>query len=294
MVASRCRHGRARYSFEASRIVCVPGRSESALFHLVFALALAGAGTGAEIVPLQPSGRWTVNYQQNGCLLSRRFGPEAGSVTLGFEPSMAVAEGRLLLVVPAPEKRPNRTGKARIELAPSGMVLAADFSSGPIGPGRGIVLWLEPGSVAGLTDARTITVTAGDEPPVVLRTGGMTGALKAIRTCQDDLLRSWGVDPADMIKEEDRPAVATWFGVNSYPSSAVRAGAQGRVVSLITIGDDGKPTGCRIVITSGSSDLDKATCSIARQNARFGKVSREPKQPPRWMLLPVRWILPAD
>lgn len=153
-------------------------------------------------------------------------------------------------------------------------------------------MWLGPDSVVSLTGATTITIAAGDEPPVELQTNGMTKALDAIRSCQDDLLKTWGVAPADMIRAEDQPSPTAWFDRDVYPDEAIKASAEGRVISLLTIGDDGKLVGCRIVVTSGNSDLDRTTCVVARRHARFGKVTRDPKLPPRWILLPVRWALP--
>jgi len=258
----------------------------------MLAFAVAISGIGADAVPLQPNTKWMVNYQENGCLLSRRFGPEAAPVTLGFEPSVvAAAEGRLVVLVPDPDKRAAATGKASIKLAPSGEVLTANFNAGPIGTERGLVLWLAADKLVSLTGAVTMTLAAGDEAPVTLQTNGMTKALDAIRSCQDDLVKTWGVDRADMVKVEDQPAPASFISYDAYPRSAILSKAQGRVISLLTVGDDGRVTGCRVVGTSGHSELDTITCKLARK-ARFGKTKRDPNQAPRWMPLQVRWVLP--
>lgn len=261
--------------------------------HHLFALAAAFTGMGGDAAPLPATGKWIVDYQEQACLLSRRFGQGDPPVFLGFEPSMAHAEGKLVLIVPDAEKQGRRNGKARIRLEPAGDTLTADFSSSNLsGERRGIVLWVSDPEVASLTEAKTVTVFVGKEPPISLETGGMAGALRAIRTCQDDLLKTWGADPAGRIDNMSVPSVASWFD-GSYPSEALNQNAEGRTIALVTVGDDGKPIECRTVMSSGNEALDRATCLVALRRGRFAKAVREPKLAARWMLLPVRWILPG-
>jgi protein TonB len=54
-----------------------------------------------------------------------------------------------------------------------------------------------------------------------------------------------------------------------YPLSALRAGHEGTVRFELTIGTDGRVTGCRITESSGYSDLDRATCRLMEKRARF-------------------------
>lgn len=262
--------------------------------HHLLALAAAISGIGADDAPLPASGKWVVDYQEQACLLSRRFGQGTPPVFLGFEPSMAHAEGRLVLILPDPEKQGKRNGKAQIRLQPSGHVLRADFSSSPVSGGRrGIVLWVSDPDVASLIEARAVTIALGKEPPVSLQTGGMAGAVRAIRTCQDDLLRTWGADPAGQIDNQDMPPVTSWFSGDAYPAEALSQNLEGRTIALVTVGDDGKPIDCRTVMSSGTEALDRGTCLVALRRGRFPKAVRDPRLSARWMLLPVRWVIPG-
>ena len=61
----------------------------------------------------------------------------------------------------------------------------------------------------------------------------------------------------------------TVFHDEDYPDEAIRNNEQGTVAFALDIGKDGRPTGCSITASSGSSALDAATCWIARQRPRF-------------------------
>jgi TonB family protein len=54
-----------------------------------------------------------------------------------------------------------------------------------------------------------------------------------------------------------------------YPSRALRNGEQGRVSVAIDVSPAGQPEGCSVVRSSGSSELDQATCSFAMQNFQY-------------------------
>ena len=58
-------------------------------------------------------------------------------------------------------------------------------------------------------------------------------------------------------------------GDSDYPASAVASGAEGTVRTVLTIGPDGRVTGCSITKGSGNSALDSTTCNILRRRAKF-------------------------
>ena len=184
-----------------------------------------------------------------------------------------------------------RQGRATVGLQPSGKVLTTTVYVGEIKDRRGATISIGASDIDAFMAATSISVDMGQGPPIALATRGMTGTLKALQACQDDLAKKWGVDPADRIPKNDMPNFVDWFIGQNYPSSAVGSGQQGRTVALLTIRNDGKVEACRTVITSGSDALNRKTCQIAMTRARFTKVERDPKAPLRWALLPVAWML---
>ncbi len=65
----------------------------------------------------------------------------------------------------------------------------------------------------------------------------------------------------------------TWATPNDYPSRALREDREGTATFTVTISDDGRVANCRIVQSSGHSDLDEATCKNVERRARFRKPS---------------------
>ena len=59
------------------------------------------------------------------------------------------------------------------------------------------------------------------------------------------------------------------FSGDDYPASAQSAGAEGSARATLTIGADGRVTGCNITKSTGNSSLDAATCSVLRRRAKF-------------------------
>jgi len=86
-----------------------------------------------------------------------------------------------------------------------------------------------------------------------------------------------------------------FFGPDAYPPAAIRAEAQGRVVAALTVGPDGRVSGCTVTSSSGNSDLDDATCRIARSKVRFTPAKDDAGNPTSSSYtLPVRWVLPSE
>jgi protein TonB len=61
----------------------------------------------------------------------------------------------------------------------------------------------------------------------------------------------------------------TLFSADDYPASAQSSGAEGTVRASLTIGPDGRVTGCNIIQSSGNGSLDSTTCNILRRRAKF-------------------------
>ena len=61
----------------------------------------------------------------------------------------------------------------------------------------------------------------------------------------------------------------TLFSGDDYPAAAQAAGAEGTAQAVLSIGTDGRVTGCNITRSSGNGALDAATCSILRRRAKF-------------------------
>src|SRR6266542_5785854 len=59
------------------------------------------------------------------------------------------------------------------------------------------------------------------------------------------------------------------FSPDDYPAAAQSSGAEGTAQAQLSIGPDGRVTGCNLIRSTGNSSLDSATCNILRRRAKF-------------------------
>lgn len=237
---------------------------------------------------IAPSGKWIVDYRPNMCLASRRFGNDPDSVTLGIEPAVVMGDGDGTLLMMSANKYGSsvKRGSATISALPAGVDKRVLFVSWPVSPGvRGWEIGGESGSLKTLEDATGLTITMGRDT-FALQTGKIKPVLDALSKCSDGLMRSWGIDPSARANPNSNPG--SWFTDNDYPSSARSRGAQGRVTVVMTIAEDGRASACRVVISTGNPDLDKATCDLATRRGRFEKSTGKND---RYSVLSIRWTM---
>lgn len=241
--------------------------------------------------PLQPTGKWTVSYNDNDCTAQRSFGDAAKPVVFGFKPAPTNISGDLVLVLPGRGASGVRRGKGKVTLAPGGERFDMQWASGPLaGDRHGFRLGVDKPFWDALPKAASITFELGTAGPVAASLGSMAAPLKALAACGDDLLRQWGADPAAVIRDPDLETLARLFAPNIYPPEAQRKGEQGRVGSLTSFDRTGKAAECRLVILSGSKSLDATTCAVMKRQMRIPADAAAPEK--RWLYVPVRWMLP--
>lgn len=87
--------------------------------------------------------------------------------------------------------------------------------------------------------------------------------------------------------------IAQWFGPDNYPKEAIRAGRQGRVVVALQLDAAGNVLSCSVDETSGTTNLDTATCEIAVAHLHFDPATdHQGRRIASVYKLPVRWVLP--
>ena len=75
--------------------------------------------------------------------------------------------------------------------------------------------------------------------------------------------------PGSAIQTTPLTSVPSLISDEDYPASAIRANEQGRTGYRLTVGTNGRVTGCTVTSSSGSATLDSTTCRILRARARF-------------------------
>ena len=90
-------------------------------------------------------------------------------------------------------------------------------------------------------------------------------------------------------------SLTSLFSTDDYPQAAIRSEEQGTTAVGLTIGTDGRVSGCSVSSSSGSSSLDRATCDIIRKRARFTPAKDQNGAPISGSFSQrIRWQLPAE
>ncbi len=86
-----------------------------------------------------------------------------------------------------------------------------------------------------------------------------------------------------------------WANSNDYPSRALREEQEGVTRFRVSVGPDGRVASCDVTGSSGSSELDSATCSLITRRGRFTPANDGEGQPVSgsWSSS-VRWQIPKD
>ncbi len=88
---------------------------------------------------------------------------------------------------------------------------------------------------------------------------------------------------------------ANWATTNDYPSRALREEREGTTGFRVTVGPDGRVTSCDVTSSSGSPDLDEATCSNVSRRARFTPAMDGEGNPTSGSYSNrIRWVIPKD
>lgn len=255
-----------------------------------------------DVLRLQPSTRWVLDYAEENCRLARNFGEGKERVTLVID-QFAPGDWFRITLAGKPLRVNNmaRLDKAKLRFGPhepeseitakvgtteagepvllvngtlrlaplteeeraAAKAAAEDgrrFEPAPIGPAReAAATWLE--------------LTKAMRRDVILETGPMAKPLAALRGCSWDTVKFWGLDVEQQKTLTRKPrstrSPMTWFNANDYPTSMIRDGYEGVVNFRLLIDAAGKPTSCKIQISTHPKAFDDAVCRAVMKRAEF-------------------------
>ena len=238
---------------------------------LLFALAQASA-PAAPATPV--SNRWIVDFGESRCTLIRETGGERSKALLvRTVPGTRVNE---LWLMEKERKAPSLAAWANVEVVmrPSGQVFSEEALPVRFRDYGGVAVTNveEPLQEAfrtstGLGVMRRGKSVAEMSYPVPRR------ALQVLETCESEILRDWGFDPAAIAGLRSRPKPVTrasgWLSPGDYPAEALRAAATGSVLVRLVIDVEGRVSECHLVESSGHASLDAATCRALQKRGRY-------------------------
>ena len=90
-------------------------------------------------------------------------------------------------------------------------------------------------------------------------------------------------------------APGNWATTNDYPTRALREERAGTTSFRVSVSADGRVSSCSITGSSGSPDLDEATCSNVTRRARFTPATDGEGNPTTGSYSGrIRWVIPAE
>lgn len=244
---------------------------------LLLAAILVASAQAIPNAPLAPASKWRMDYGRTQCQLLRTFGEGQDAVTLQFsmiDPEPPIELG--LVARGVPPTRGDRPATLSTTTVPS--IQANAIGSKPSGPVAGILQFrpskdlreaIERDAAEGQPTRLGIGFVRGWG--VTLDLGSMKAPLAALDRCIDDLVASWGLDPAEQRARTQGPVPVGSIGAlllpNDYPILFRRG--SGVVIIRMIIGLDGTPTGCVAAKTGENSALEAFTCEPLMKRARF-------------------------
>jgi TonB family protein len=254
------------------------------------------SATPSSPAPLKPAGPWNVEYAERMCILSREFGEGESKMLLVFRPAMFNDQLRVLVVKLA-STGTRDSGTARLSMD-EGVPIEGRFVEGfnKVEGIRAIAIDVKESSLEPLKSAKQLRIQAGKLEAAIAPTA-VAAAMKALETCQKDLLVSWGMD-AKVVESIAtfptlRGGLVSLFTTNDYPWSSIRDKEQGTSGVRFWVSKEGKIRDCQVVEPSGSMTLDKQTCEIISRRGRFQPARTSSGEPVESIgFQRVRWELP--
>lgn len=217
-------------------------------------------------VTLPPSSKWQVDHNEASCFVAREFGAGSAKVALAFRLIPILKSHEVMLIGDASASW--RAGELILTSMPSGAQIKRAAALSKTADGRPVL-------TAALDE--TDLAAIAHEPQLMLARPGSAAlsasavdkAFAAAKTCQDELVRSWGIDPANAALKAKPINPTSWVTDNDYPAAAFRARAQGVVSFRLTVGVKGEVARCGVLISSGNQQLDEAVCRNMEARGRF-------------------------
>lgn len=276
-----------------------PLASIAAFCALLSAQTLSATDQIATALILQPTSNWQVDYAERECRLTRTFG--AGKDAIFFRLARGTSFGKFDVIL-AGLSIPKQTGyvqlKVKVGLDGKDEEFRAESQAVP-GRLERLLRWfdgdLEP-LKNGLKD-QLLSVIQGKKYAVRLNLQNLPAAIIAMQACHDDLLRSWEIDPGSLAKFQALPVPignpGEWVSTDDYPGNLLSDGIHGTVAFKIKVGTDGKPVDCVVLESSKIEALDKLSCQLVVQRARFKPAIGSDGQPAVAPYINrIRWQIP--
>ena len=238
-------------------------------------------------IELSRVGSWQVDYDDNSCHLLATFGQDEKQIIVNLTRYGPGDDLELRLY-----GRPFKSAKVEFQgtaqfgsagNANSKTVLLGKTNDLPMAIFGKVRLdnWVAPSPgaegppLAPADEAKDsdLAILAPNRASYRLHFGPIGAAMTVMRACTDDLVKSWGYDPAQILTLMSLPtpndSSAGWIMPNDYPAGELLDGHSGLIQFRLDIDATGAVRGCHILGQTGGPDFASTTCRNLRARARF-------------------------
>lgn len=250
-----------------------------------------------EPLRLKPASKWISEYQPDGCRLMREFGE--GDTRAIFVMNRFAPHDDFQLTLAGKPFRRNSKSKVTLQFGANEGEQQIDFLEGNFASMPALLMSgtmqirpmteqeakahkksdasiYVPQAPLGAEREKAVTFVKLGKPfrkPIVLELGEMDKPFAALSICVDDLVQSWGLDPAVQKSLTRRPAPAnypgSWVTTSDYPENMLAEGQRAIVNFRLTVDATGAVTACFIQQTTRPKEFDAAVCKSISRRAKF-------------------------
>lgn len=229
-----------------------------------------------------PASPWAIDFASKSCVLSRSFSKGAESMSLRFELVAPETFGTLTVIgkpfggISYSSNFQIRVGANQPALLQNGwLLIRAPAADGKPVPGV-LVRYINlsnqgPHSDAADAPAATAKVAfQWDQQTLEVQLGRMDTVLGTLKKCTDNLMQSWGYDPAVQNTLSRKPAIngnpSNWI---YFPETTKNTSNQTKLQVRVDLDEAGEPTGCEPLDADEVPDLAKSACAQLLKKAHF-------------------------
>lgn len=256
------------------------------------ALIASLLSTPLAAAPMEPNGKWTVDFGDAHCIAMRKYGSKDRPYYMAFKPSPIGDVMQFSVMRPG--------GRQLIEQYP-GTLTIGDAKPSDVSmlvfrtPGRQrmYVVNMTRAAFAPIRTAPSVRLRSPVEIDVNFALSSIGSVAQQLDVCTENLRKAWNIaDAANQIGQEARALqpLASLFRPEAYPWVAIMARTGGTVETMLLIDEAGKIASCMVTATSGTASLDAQTCAILADKARFSPALDKLGKPTKsGMINRIRW-----
>ncbi len=234
-------------------------------------LAFLGAAPARAAEPMQPSGKWNVDFGDAHCIAMRTYGSPAKPIRLAFKPSPIGDVMQVSVVRVADRKQVDQfDGMLTVDRAPPVKVSILGYGA-KSGKTRINTMNLPLSTYQAIRRASSLRVRSSGEVDVAFALSQMEPVARALDLCVTGLRKDWHIGDASEARQTAQPkrSLVSYFHSEDYPDVALTENATGTVEMVMLIDETGKIASCVVTGTSGYASLDAQSCGVITERATF-------------------------